>query len=678
MTPATSPTDRLDPGGTMSSEDVIADIAAVLVRHFSWAHTQSHDPDLLLKCEAAAAETYLAVVASAISEVQDQTREHLAERALRELSDFDDIGLRWGIDQASDRHDYLRRYERLFTEFGEVERLGLILGTRNAVQIANAFAEFLPDTQITAASYVELPEAWVAPKIDFRVVDGVAAVHRHLAAAGPLDVLIEDSPNKKSMKRELFSQLLGHVREGGLYIAEDLHASHLPNFVDDDGETVWELVSRLLDMKVAGKRWRGTTGPDDGQRARAIESVRCDAKLLVVQRAGAVLVKLRHTEEQVLTDRYGADWGRRLHTAPAEVVRSRAAGVTNRPEQWARRYPAEIKVPALHLREYHDVVVRPQGVLIKDNFLLPDTFRLWQANRQVHHRLRDFTHYFAWEPPAVETPVLPGHYYHLDLEYNKHFGHMMTEGLGRLWAWEEARRAYPDLKLLMGELLPYQETLLNAYGVATHDIHVLDGPVRVPHLLSAMGGLNIGRYISSRMSRVYRAIQDGLDVPTTPSFDKVFLTRQEGLWRECRNHVELERLFVAHGFALVNAEDYDLAGQAALIRDARIVAGYTGSGLYNALFRTAPVQLIGFVNPSYQANNEYLMASVLGHTLHQFWGTEVVDQRSVDVRGRPIKATNYDYSIDLERDGEQLETLLRDLDATAPAPESGSSSDKLR
>ena len=49
----------------------------------------------------------------------------------------------------------------------------------------------------------------------------------------------------------------------------------------------------------------------------------------------------------------------------------------------------------------------------------------------------------------MEPTYLLGPYFHIDGEIQGHFGHMITEQVSRLWAWEEAKRREPGLKALL-------------------------------------------------------------------------------------------------------------------------------------------------------------------------------------------------------------------------------------
>lgn len=580
---------------------------------------------------------------------------------------LNEIGLRNNIDQASSGHNYLGRYEALFAG-RDIRRLAIIVGTR-PVAIANTFAEFLPDTAITAVSYTPVEDrSGLRPNVRLHVVDGLIGVHRALASASQFDVLIEDSPNRKSQKREIFRQFFPYVGEDGVYIAEDLHASYIPSLVDDDKEELWQLVSRLLMLKGSGGKAPAGATEDDRQLARAMRAVEFDGKFLAVTSKGSKASKLRHGEANgVLRARYGETWGGVVSRQDPVTITSGALVNGNKPEVAERKFPNPISCPELQVREYHDVVAHPRQVLVKDSLLLPDTFRLGLLGRLNSSALSPLNHYSAWAPKAGRPERLEGQYYYLDVEYNRHFGHFMTEVVPRLYAWDAAKAANPALKVLItspaedGKLLPYQSAILEAYGIRGEDIHTFRDAVEVPSLISPMPLFHNLQYVHPLLRETFLRLGQNLDTGQSPFGERIFLSRRPGMWRECLNMEELEAVFVDHGFDIIYPEDLSLREQASAFANAKAAAGYIGSGLYSAMFSTGPMDIIGFVNTSYVATNEYFISTVMNHRMHNFWCDDVKGNRDRDAAGRPLGPTNWDYRFDFERDGALLEQVLNDL-----------------
>ncbi|MDQ0633531.1 hypothetical protein QFZ40_001440 [Arthrobacter pascens] len=581
---------------------------------------------------------------------------------------LDDIGVRNKIDQASGGHNYLKHYESLFAGL-DIRRLAIVLGTR-PVATANTFAEFLPDATVTAISYAPVDDlARLRSNVRMYPAGNMDRMHRALAIASPYDVLIEDSPNRKSQKREIFRLFFPAVRNGGLYIAEDLHASHIPSLLDDDKEDLWQLVSRLLTLKASGGKTPANATEDDLNLAQAIGRVEFDGKFLALERRGETLIKLRHSEaNSLLQDRYGDTWGSVLSRLRSTKVTSDALVTANKLDVAQRKYPNPISVPDLDVREYHDVVAVPRQILLKDSTLLPDSFRLALLGRLGNSALRPLNHYFSWSPESTAEPErLNGQYYYLDLEMNRHFGHFMTEAIPRLYAWDNAKEQNPALKVLMssptpeGNLLPYQLEILTAYGISQGDIQTFLSPVHVDSLIAATPLFHNMKYVHPMLRETYERLGRELRLDTGPTGERIFVSRRPGMWRECLNMPELEAVFIEHGFKVVYPEELTLRQQATMYANAKVAAGYIGSGLYGTMFSKTPMDIIGFVNTSYLATNEYFIATALDHRMHVFWCEDIKGNRDVDAAGRPLGGTNHDYEFDFERDGETLKRLLAGL-----------------
>ena len=588
---------------------------------------------------------------------------------------LDNIGLRNKIDQASNGHDYLHRYQQLLAK-RQVQKMAIIMGTR-PIAIANTFAEFLPNATITAISYKQVTEAdhiKLRPNVQMYSVDKLLTIHHALAAHGPFDVLVEDSPNRKSLKREIFRQFFPHVRDGGLYIAEDLHAGYIPSLLDDDKEELWQMISRLLAYKAsvasqAAESADVPTSNDERNLAAAMGTVEFDGKFLVIENNGNHAIKLRHAEANtILQRRFGDTWGRVVKSYPAFTYTSDALVFANKPDVAGAKFPNPISVPALHVREYVEAVAAPRQRLQKESLFLPDTFRLGLTGRLANTALDNVNHHFASSVTTATGPKrLRGSYYYLDLEYTRHFGHFMTEVIPRLYAWDEAKAANPDLKVLIsssrtdGRLLPYQMEILEAYGIGEHEIRTFDSPVAVESLIAPAPLFHNGRYVHPLLRETFERLGKGLATEASPFGPRIFISRKPGMWRECLNMQSLEAVFIERGFDIVYPEDLSLREQASVFASATTVAGYIGSSLYSAMFTPNPIDIIGFVNTAYQSTNEYFIATALGHRMHMFWCDDIRGNRDVDSSGRKLAKTNYDYEFDFEADGAALSRLLDSL-----------------
>ena len=84
----------------------------------------------------------------------------------------------------------------------------------------------------------------------------------------------------------------------------------------------------------------------------------------------------------------------------------------------------------------------------------------------------------------------------------------------------------------------------------------------------------------------------------TPSPERIYVSRQRSAKRRVANHDALEAVLARHGFTTVYLEEHDVAAQARLFRDARVVFGVHGSGFSNVVFCRPGATLVELFHPS--------------------------------------------------------------------------------
>lgn len=106
-------------------------------------------------------------------------------------------------------------------------------------------------------------------------------------------------------------------------------------------------------------------------------------------------------------------------------------------------------------------------------------------------------------------------------------------------------------------------------------------------------------------------------------------------------------------------EDLDLGRQAALFAEAKVIAGFGGSAMFNLMFAELGTTTILLSHEAYNtARNEHLFTSLLGGNVHFFWSTPEIPHPP----GAWSKPAFYsDWNFDFERNLAPLETLLDSL-----------------
>ena len=490
---------------------------------------------------------------------------------------------------------------------------------------------------------------WLAAFPGARVVgieSGLTRWERHgrLAGAGPLDLLVDDSESGDGVI-DRFVESFRHLRKGGTYVltARSPHAG--------------ERLTRFLDDLRAGRKV-SVAAADRDALARAVREISRDRGQLTVTRRGRTLAKLRENEmnEALAVD---ASRGRILATVPAAEFDSRCemrASGRARKDRTKERYEA----PTLYLREYLDVTCRPKSVVIQRGLLCPDTYRHHLNKNLTHKSLKGAGRRFV-VAPGNKKPArrLEGTYFHLDNEIRGFFGHALSEQVSRLWAWQQARERYPDIKALLSinrgrEVAEWELTLLEAGGIDRRDIEVIREPMRVDRLLSATPMFSMPAYVHPRIIETWDAVGAALRGRASerayPS--RIFCSRQDDR-RPCVNRDEVESLFVAHGFEVVFPEQLPLPDQVAMFHEADVIAGYAGSGLFTTLFSDRPKHLVVITPDTYGPSNEYMISAVRGHRLDVAVG---ISQSKV---GK--EALRAPFVVDWATDGRWLTEVLDSL-----------------
>lgn len=361
--------------------------------------------------------------------------------------------------------------------------------------------------------------------------------------------------------------------------------------------------------------------------------------------------------------------GRVLAEVPARQLRNHSQ-VEQSPSPVKHEQFEVLDAPPLFLREYHDVVASPKQILTQSGVVLPDSFRKPMKQSPGHKTIRSATYKMVTFGAArLEPQDLPGSYFYLDSEFRGHFGHAVTEQLSRLWAWRQVKEHDPDVKCLMlnrvnlptpRPILEFERLLYSAAGVAPEDLHLAEGAQRVEHMYAATPAFAQPQYVHPSVADMWRETGERLVGMTEDRGRprRVFCGRKHDK-RSCRNAAAVEQLFIDHGFTVIYPEDYPLPEQVAIFRDAEVVAGYAGSALFTAMFVDRPTHLILVSSESYSAENEYMIAAVLGHRVSVAWCR--ADLESIPGSGFQKDVFHSSYAFDFSREGVFLEQVLKAL-----------------
>ena len=306
-------------------------------------------------------------------------------------------------------------------------------------------------------------------------------------------------------------------------------------------------------------------------------------------------------------------------------------------------------------------------MVVHDGLVLPESFKWHLAPRLPNNRLNEFDSRWArFRRPPGEPVELEGAFYYLDYKNTGHYGHLMVEALPKLWGWERAKSEVPGLRLLRRPTPRPQypdptNEVLHAFGITEEEIVTVTGPVRVTTLFGATPMIHAKQpyHAHPDVRLVWDRLRSGLlaSGPVAPRPSRIFVTRRGGQ-RFCRNVDEVEALFAAAGFTIVQPELFTRPEQVALFADVEVVAGFGGTGLFNLMFSTRSPRVIVLNHDAYDARNEHVITAVLGSDIHYFWSRADISHPE----GRFSKhAFRSSWEFDMEANRAALVDLLDSL-----------------
>jgi capsular polysaccharide biosynthesis protein len=244
---------------------------------------------------------------------------------------------------------------------------------------------------------------------------------------------------------------------------------------------------------------------------------------------------------------------------------------------------------------------------------------------------------------------------------------MMTERMGRVWAWEQVKAAHPGVKVLLTphdrpphDFHPYELELFEAWGMSVDDIELFEAPVRPETLYSASSMFSLSDYLHPDLTAVWRGVGDRLATKASDRArpERLFVSRPQTLKRACHNSSDVEQLFARHGFEVMHPEEHPLSEQVAMVRSAGVIGGFVGSGLFTLALCPEPKQLFTVGSTSYTARNEQLIAAALGHSVVASWSRPDIAHPQ---DSWTQEAFFSDFSFDIEREGAFLQRQLERL-----------------
>ena len=559
---------------------------------------------------------------------------------------------------------------------GELHHLGSLVtrsGRRRVVVLADPshradvdrwLAEFKRDRVVVLAGAEHPGWGLGTGRREFRAVMTLDEVDAAVRQLGRVDVVVSLVPPRAADaaaddQLAVFRRLFRSLAVGGMYVVDREAGPRNAPGVDRLTRLVTATTDRDL-LEDLGKR--------DRELAKSVGAVLVTRERLVATKRLGHFLKLRDADVDDLLARREPELD--VTTVQVEaggVLTVRADVHSHGDEVTTPVLTGDLPFPAVTARHYQGRIASSGGMLLyTGGTVLPDSFRWHLAENPTNINLTSVSPSFG-RIPAAHRPKrhLAGSYYSIDSIHAGHFGHLTSEVISRFWGWDQARQQIPDLKMLFhvehgSDRHPGLElALTTAYGVDPDDVVWVDEPVWVESLVAAtpMWHNESPHYAHPGMQGIWTRLTDSLltSAPTgMETHERIFVSRSLDLGRRrCHNQGEVEEFFAARGFTIVLPETLSLPEQAALFSEARVVAGFGGSAMFNLMHARRLETTIVLSHDAYTARNENLFCAILGGQLHYFWSAA---DRAHPEGGFSRKAVRSAWAFDFDRFGGELDT----------------------
>lgn len=255
-------------------------------------------------------------------------------------------------------------------------------------------------------------------------------------------------------------------------------------------------------------------------------------------------------------------------------------------------------------------------------------------------------------PRAVEGRVerveqSAGFLFHNSSSGDNH-SHWLLQTLPQLGYFERAG-VRPERLVVQPNIRPYQRDVLRAFGYGEDSLLIRhpDQPIVFRELYAGYvdGGLIPDATVFDRQIAAFAGTERGPE--------RIYVSRQDARGiRRFLNEEDLIGRLRALGFAIVVPSTLSAAEEVTVFRDARLIVGPLGAGLYNALFTRPGATIIGLSDPHYVMEWLPQAAALRGHAHGWMFGL------SFDSVEPVYGGTHNNWIIDIARVVRELEHFI--------------------
>lgn len=579
---------------------------------------------------------------------------------------LDKLGVNAGADQSSLKHNFLNTYEKIISNNYLPHCKIVIISNQNPYELAHIFSERFPHALISVHTYKKN----IDERETIQLKQNVLFTH-HLSLDNLLesfihemniDFLIEDGSNLKSDKLSIFKNTFYNLNPNGIYFAEDLHASYIEKFIDNEGFDIIDFLQLMVKISTMPSLEGQIFTKDDIEFSKIIDSITFKGKLAIISKGVRTFKGLRDQEAVKLILENKISGNVLLNDLPSKTFTAKNVSIGH-PEKFTYRHPSEFKIFTPYINVYRNANCKPGQVVWVDNYLIPDSFRMQHTKNLANRHITNYANTFHRVDTQTPNYKLIGDYLYLDSEFPSHFGHFTSEVISRLWAWNILKENHPELKVLLSvqpnkSLPSFVRKILNSFGILDSEICTFEGQVIVENLYTACPQYVIGSHIDPQINKTWDRISKGFSGGEAKiKGKKLFIARPTKGVRKCLNPEVLEDRFKENGFEFFNPENFSWEDQIRTFDQADTIAGYAGSGMFNAMFCSNIKNMIAIGADSYNAYNEHFICAIKNVNLYYIWGDSSIKHGKF----WDAKAFSSDFTFNYERDEGFLLDVLRNF-----------------
>ncbi|MFZ4499967.1 MAG: hypothetical protein ACOYMZ_00530 [Minisyncoccia bacterium] len=167
---------------------------------------------------------------------------------------LDEIALTYGTDKSSTFHNYTEKYDHYFSVMRNSTIRILEIGIQNGYSL-KTWKEYFPNAEIYGIDIVDctlMDEPRIKTLIGSQ--NDTTFLKQVQEQYGPFDIIIDDGSHYSTDMKISLDTLFPYLKQGGLYVVEDLHCCYWPEF-SDGGTAFMSRLKQLMDSVNGNGKW---------------------------------------------------------------------------------------------------------------------------------------------------------------------------------------------------------------------------------------------------------------------------------------------------------------------------------------------------------------------------------------------------------------------------------------